>query len=134
MLSDVPYFVWVVVVIIVILDAPLALRSIRLYSKRGVFRCLMCGNFCRFKSTNLTAADIKRLTGAGYADFYELRGEAYLKRVRGKCVFLKDDKCAVHEIRPQVCRQFPFFMMYGVGYAQSSSFCPAMDEIKKWKT
>ena len=78
----------------------------------------------------VTEDDVKRLEAAGYKDFTEYHGELCMKRVKGRCVFLVDDKCSVHEHRPQVCRNFPFFKIYGVGYAAKASFCPSMEKLK----
>ena len=55
-----------------------------------------------------------------------------MKRVNGKCVFLKDDKCSAYEHRPTVCREFPFFTEYGIGYARNLRFCPALEELERW--
>ncbi len=124
------YVLFLAVVFFVAL--PDAVKSIRLYSRRDRFKCMMCGTCCRFKHIQLTSEDIIRLEAAGKKDFFKNQnGEKSLKRVRGRCVFVKDDKCTVHEIRPTVCRSFPFFKIYGIGYAQKSSFCPALDELQK---
>lgn len=50
----------------------------------------------------------------GLRDFPSLnteRGPAFValkKLENGDCVFLKDDLCMIHSIRPVVCRSFPF--------------------------
>jgi Fe-S-cluster containining protein len=104
-------------------------RSMGLYQRRRDFRCRMCGNCCRFRVTPLRAEDVRRLEQAGYRDFTAEKGELSLRRVNGRCVFLEGDSCTVYEVRPQVCREFPFFKVYGVGYAQSFSICPALEEL-----
>jgi Fe-S-cluster containining protein len=110
--------------------SPTAVEEIRLYRRRGKFKCLMCSNCCRFRVIPITKEDIKRLEDAGYKDFYVGGDEVRIKRINGRCMFLKDDRCSVHEKRPDVCRSFPFFRLYGVGYAQKLSFCPAMEKLK----
>jgi Fe-S-cluster containining protein len=109
---------------------PETYRSMRRYGKRGKFRCTMCGNCCRFRITPLTKDDVSRLENAGYSGFSDYKGELCMKRINGKCFFLKDDRCTVHEHRPRVCRDFPFFRELGIGYAKPNSFCPAQEELE----
>ncbi|MFH1056134.1 MAG: YkgJ family cysteine cluster protein [Candidatus Altiarchaeota archaeon] len=118
-------------VFVAAINIPQALRSMRLYVRRDKFRCRMCGTCCRFSVIPLTPEDVKRLEVGGYKDFSEKRnGELALKRLNGRCLFVKDDKCTVYEHRPQVCREFPFFKLYGIGYAEKASFCPGMEALK----
>jgi Fe-S-cluster containining protein len=113
------------------LSLPQAIRRIRLYARRGDFSCRMCGNCCRFKTIPVNEEDIKRLIDSGFHDFHEVRGgENVLKRINGRCLYLADDKCLVHDVRPSVCRNFPFFKLFGVVYARSASFCPAMEGLE----
>jgi Fe-S-cluster containining protein len=121
---------YLIVFAALIVSAPLALKSNLLYRRRGRFKCTMCGNCCRLRIINLTKEDVKVLESAGKKGFAEPEGEPRLKRVNGKCVFLKDDRCSIHGIRPQVCRDFPFFRTWGIGYAREASFCPAMDNLQ----
>ncbi len=116
--------------ILLIITLPDAVKAIRVYRRRHLFHCRMCGNCCRFKIVPLTESDIERLEAAGHRDFYLERGELRMKRANGKCVFLADDRCTVHKVRPNVCRDFPFFKKFGIGYAQKASFCPAMEELE----
>ena len=110
--------------------APSAIKSVLLARRQSQFNCTMCGNCCRFKIINLIPSDIKRLEDAGHRDFAVTDGEVRLKRVNGRCVFNKGDTCSVHEHRPKVCREFPFFKTWGIGYAREATFCPAMDNLK----
>ena len=121
---------YLVVFFAIVFSAPPTVKSIMLYRKRGRFRCTMCGNCCRLRIINLAKEDIVRLQAAGNKDFVAAGGEPRLRRVRGKCIFLKDDRCLVHEHRPKVCREFPFFKVWGVGYAREASFCPAMERLQ----
>lgn len=118
--------------LVVLINLPEVVKRIRLYGRREKFKCQMCGNCCGFRVIPLTKEDVKRLEDGGYRDFTSHRGEPCLKRVRGKCVFYKD-RCSVYEFRPKVCREFPFFKAYGIGYAQKSSFCPALEELENDK-
>jgi uncharacterized protein len=116
--------------LVVAAGAPSFAGDMRLFSRRARFGCRMCGNCCRFRVTPLTSEDVKRLEAAGHADFFRTAGELMLRRVNGRCVFLKDDRCTVHDVRPQVCRDFPFFRACGIGYAQKASFCPGLEELE----
>ena len=109
---------------------PGAMRQRRLFNRRDGFSCSCCGNCCRFRTTPLTLEDVKRLQEAGLADFHLTQPEMRLKRVNGRCIFLSDDKCTVHDARPQVCRDFPFFREAGIGLAQGISFCPALERLE----
>ncbi|MBU0762945.1 MAG: YkgJ family cysteine cluster protein [Candidatus Altiarchaeota archaeon] len=130
MAYDIGFLFFLVVLFAAAVLLPDAIKSLRVYRKRKMFRCQMCGNCCRFRVTPLTSKDIKRLEDAGYNNFYVVKGEAMIKRVRGKCFFLRDDRCTVHKVRPDVCREFPFFETWGMGYAQKASFCPALEDIE----
>jgi Fe-S-cluster containining protein len=116
--------------VVLLINIPLWLRSSRLYRRRGEFKCTLCGNCCRLRVISLTKDDVKRLEAAGYRDFASEKGELRLRRVTGLCVLLKNDKCTVYEHRPRVCREFPFFRVYGMGYTERASFCPALEELR----
>ena len=120
----------VLTLIIMVAAIPNAIKSVKLYKRKDSFKCVLCGNCCRFRQTPLDESDIKRLKNEGYADSIIEGKNPRLKRVKGKCIFLNEDKCQIHEIRPTVCRQFPFFKIYGIGYCQMASFCPSIDDLK----
>ena len=107
-------------------------HSVRIARHRDRFECKMCGNCCRLRIISLTDEDIKRLSEHGHTDFYVKKGNEYwMKRVKGRCIFLKDDLCSIYEIRPEICRNFPFFKMYGITYCRRLSYCPALEELEK---
>jgi Fe-S-cluster containining protein len=122
----------VIAAFVILLNLPSFVRSLVMYRHRDRFKCAACGDCCRFRTTPIEKADVKRLEAAGYKDFYEIKGDMRLRRQRGKCIFLKDDKCSVYEHRPTVCREFPFFKEYGIGYARNLRFCPALEDLEKW--
>ena len=131
MLGEATIFLMVATVMVVVASGPQFVRSVRLYRVRDRFKCVSCGNCCRFRVTPLLAGDVVRLESAGLSGFADrYGGEACMKRVRGRCMFLKDDRCSVYEHRPRVCRSFPFFSSCGIGYAERASFCPAMEELE----
>ena len=113
--------------VIVVLDF---IRGVRIGLKRKNFKCMQCGNCCRFKIIELTPDDVKRLEGAGCTDFIDNKKPDRMRRVNGKCVFLADDKCTVHEHRPRVCREFPFQKNYGQWYCPQITYCPGLDRLQ----
>jgi Fe-S-cluster containining protein len=92
------------------------------YPKNVRFKCsrcaLCCGDTKNNKRTILLlkpeASRISRKTSKSLADFAEkVEGfEPYVycmkKTDDGKCVFLRNDLCSIYEIRPLICRFYPF--------------------------
>nr|MDO8135105.1 YkgJ family cysteine cluster protein [Candidatus Njordarchaeum guaymaensis] len=94
----------------------------------------MCGECCRRYAIPVTSSDIDRIirfTGLSpmrfltlmepdnsviqtYKDFPKIRlkdGDNFVLVLSPKnygCMFLKDNKCSIHEARPLVCKPFPF--------------------------
>lgn len=62
------------------------------------------------------------------------RGLAYValkKMENGECVFLKDDECMIHSVRPMVCRSFPFVFSrtngeISWGLSAKKEICPGL--------
>jgi len=83
-----------------------------------------------------TEADrISRKTSIGIDEFAErIKGsEAYVYRMRktedGKCLFLKENSCSIYQIRPLICRFYPFQLknLRNRGYAFShTDECPGI--------
>jgi Fe-S-cluster containining protein len=63
---------------------------------------------------------------------YEMR-----KTEEGKCLFLKDNRCTIYEIRPLICRFYPFELKnlgnnrYSFSYTNQ---CPGIGKGPKLKT
>ena len=61
-------------------------------------------------------------------------GSAYValkKMENGDCIFLKDDQCMIHPIRPMVCRSFPFVFSeddgeLSWGLSSKKGICPGL--------
>jgi len=106
--------------------------QVKLGFKKNLFACTMCGNCCRLRIIQITEEDIKRMEKEGLKDFHVKSGNEYwMRRENGRCVYLKDDKCSIHKIRPQICRNFPFFKRFGLEYCRAVSFCPAVEKLRK---
>lgn len=92
------------------------------YPTRVRFLCNMCAKCCGDTDERVRmilmlkheAARISEETGLNLGGFSEeIEGfEPYSCRMKktedGKCVFLKDNLCAIYEIRPIICRFYPF--------------------------
>ncbi len=77
--------------------------------------CRMCGRCC--DSPTITKKDIANISGhlkisfeecvQTYLTFFDgVIGE--LKEVKGKCIFLKNNKCSIYKVRPLICRIRPY--------------------------
>ncbi len=66
-------------------------------------------------------------------------GKAYMalrKMDSGDCIFLKDNQCMIHPIRPFVCRTFPFVFREVIGelkwgFSSMKDICPGIGEGSK---
>lgn len=87
------------------------------------FECTMCGNCCRskldepYRYVTITKPDVERLRRFGFklsaSITKKFRGRTVLKLVEQdgerRCPFLaEDNKCSIHEMRPEQCRAFPW--------------------------
>jgi Fe-S-cluster containining protein len=80
------------------------------------FSCKRCGECCRELIVKLYKKEIDDIKKAGFGkDFFSydphIRSHV-LKKTRGKCIFLgkkeREFYCRIYEIRPRVCREYPF--------------------------
>ena len=79
------------------------------------FECEKCGYCCTATNVHLFKQDIERIQNKGHRDFYEPSQSGY--RIKGsktkKCIFLgEDNRCKIYEIRPFVCREYPFKIIF----------------------
>jgi Fe-S-cluster containining protein len=78
--------------------------------------CSQCGLCCRLFLINLTEEEYRsgkyktQLEEFGVIDNFQkanLCGSNILKQKRdGSCIYLKNNYCSIHKIRPQACRDF----------------------------
>lgn len=138
---DIPLFFDVVAyviltfgLIITLFSLPSIILRMRLARHRGDFECMMCGNCCRFSIITLNDEDTRRIEAHGHKDFYEVldSGEKKLKMANGRCMFVKDDACTIHDIKPEVCRNFPFSRLYGViPFSRDWRCCVGIQKLKE---
>lgn len=79
-------------------------------------KCSQCGICCRLFLVNLSEEEYRsgkyrtQFEEFGLIDDFRLAnacGANILKQKEdGSCFYLKENKCSIHEIRPQVCRDF----------------------------
>ena len=80
------------------------------------FSCNITGRCCKRNQIPISELEMRRITKHGYLDFVTdlppiqtPDGLTYwMKRINGTCVFLKDNKCSIHTIKPFSCSLFPF--------------------------
>lgn len=92
------------------------------YPRHVRFRCERCALCCgdakdRIRSILLLKIEIDRISKKTLMDVDEfaekIEGfEPYIYQMRktedGKCVFLKGNSCSIYQIRPLICRFYPF--------------------------
>lgn len=102
--------------------------DITFYKRNFRFKCKRCAIFCcKLGGPNLTGNDVQRIKDAGYTmnKFLEptakRKGNSTLKmqsrlrkRDNGSCVFLRFNvklkiyECSIYDVRPILCRIYPF--------------------------
>jgi hypothetical protein len=82
-----------------------------------VFSCRQCGECCRGKGGILVTPEEARQLAAFLALPLEEFQACYLvasplgaqvAAPEGVCIFLTDNRCRVHPVKPHICRQWPF--------------------------
>ena len=77
------------------------------------FRCKNCGVCCHMQPPEVDKVEQKQIEAKGFRDFLDHPDEAGLVWIRrktdGGCFFLtKNNKCAIYDARPTICRLEPF--------------------------
>lgn len=106
--------------------------------ERPVFACRQCGECCRGdKGILVTPAEM-----AALAAFLDLSREELQRRYlvpsalgpqvaaqNGACVFLADNRCRVHPVKPRICREWPFLpalLTHADEYEAAKEACPGL--------
>jgi Fe-S-cluster containining protein len=92
------------------------IAEITFYKRNFQFKCKRCATLCcKLGSPNLTEKDVQRIKEAGYAVDNFLEPTTRLgKRDDGSCIFLRFDdnlkiyECSIYDVRPVLCRIYPF--------------------------
>ena len=86
-------------------------------SAAQVFHCRQCGDCCQGRGgihvQPLEVAQMAAHLGLTKAEFRRRYLEASplgerLATVAGACVFLQENRCLVHPVKPAICRHWPF--------------------------
>ena len=124
------------------------LRVIQIVDDKINFACLRedCPNSCcgpfggvqrgidsvegrPFSEIVLTSEDANRINASGYSHLIELiDGHHYRMKLLedGTCSGLINGRCSIHEIKPTLCRAFPFYVDMFVGLCAVTE-CPGFD-------
>jgi Fe-S-cluster containining protein len=77
--------------------------------------CRMCGGCC--DTPQITKKDIANIAGHLRLSFKEVVDKylssfdgvyGEMKSVKGKCIFLKENRCSIYKVRPLICRLRPY--------------------------
>ena len=91
------------------------------YPRHVRFRCERCGLCCgdtetKIRQIFLLKTEAKRISEDSSIEIEEFAekmegSEPFvfkMKKKGGKCIFLRDNLCSIYEIRPIICRFYPF--------------------------
>jgi len=93
--------------------------------------CLSCSACCRETEMILTPSDVRRLEALGYRreEFAVLQGGFYkLRNVKGRCYFLRVNRCTVYEYRPIGCSMYPIVINVAREDVELDEECPIAGE------
>jgi Fe-S-cluster containining protein len=117
-----------------LLSAPYFGKRILLGFNRDLFSCTRCGKCCGDVVIPLTKEDVRRIEGAGHSGFYTDTwiGTKVMLMRDGKCLFYGNGGCSIYDIRPRICREFPFTKILGViPYGRTWHYCEGMQNAKR---
>ncbi len=72
------------------------------------WRCVRCGKCCSELDVPVSDEEENRLKKYGNV-FRRGKIGVYIKKVNGRCVFLRNNQCAIYDERPKACRRYPFY-------------------------
>lgn len=112
---------------------------------KKVFDCQACGQCCHGeggiyidRERSQKIADSLGLSRAEFeAKYTGLRhGRREIKTGSdGACLFLKDNRCAIHPVKPDICRQWPYLpgaLTEEIGFTVIRDNCPGFDPEATW--
>ncbi len=104
-----------------------------------IFACRRCGDCCRgYGGTYLTEADMAAISSYVGVDRAVFKGRYCVmsggrpvirQAENGYCVFWDGGLCAIHPVKPRMCRQWPFLESVLVdvsNWKAMASCCPGM--------
>lgn len=76
------------------------------------FKCTNCGVCCRIQPPEVDLNEQKLIEAKGYKNFLTAPDETGLRWIKrkkdGSCMFLENNKCKIHAVRPTICKLEPF--------------------------
>jgi len=104
--------------------------------ERIAFQCLGCGNCCRGEGfVTVSETEIERMAGylkisvERFKETYTVGaifGDYWIREKPNRdCIFLENNRCLVHPVKPDQCRSFPFSW----SNKDSAEICPAMRKL-----
>lgn len=110
------------------------------------WKCVRCTNSCRDVSHRkrnilLTAKDTERIEHVTKQKATQFsiasRGctpyERRMRKIGGRCMFLRGSRCSIYKARPLICRFYPFYLHRSEDGAFQIGFDPACSGIGKGK-
>lgn len=108
-------------------------------NQRPIFECQQCGDCCAGRGgIFVRPEEVQQMAAwleltqeefcARYMEVSELG--VRLGTAGGFCVFLKDNRCRVHSVKPFICRQWPFLpalLVDAEELEQAKGACPGID-------
>lgn len=107
--------------------------------RRPVFQCQQCGDCCAGRGgIFVRPGEVTALAAFLEIDEEKFR-ESYLESsslgarlaiADGVCVFLKDNRCRVHPVKPFICRQWPYLpalLVDAEEFEAAKGACPGLD-------
>jgi len=94
-----------------------SLKHITLHFKNLKFKCKRCAIFCcKLGGPTLSTRDYERLKNAGLCDtdFLDNTQNRLKSKTNGSCIYLGFNpekrvySCAIYDLRPELCRIYPF--------------------------
>lgn len=83
------------------------------------FQCLQCGQCCKGEGTVRLSAEefqkvcrhlgISRREALRFYGYKEREGYILFDKFNRECVFLRDNSCLIHEVKPAQCKDFPVY-------------------------
>ncbi len=72
---------------------------------------LNCQRCCYETEMTLTEEDVERISGLGYKGYYTLKdGYFQMINIDGRCFFLREGFCLIHDDKPVGCRLYPLVL------------------------
>jgi len=98
------------------------------------FTCKRCGNCCRECNVSLSDEDISNFVKISSNSFYDMLSDnPYINEIKPPCLYYIKNRCEVNNIKPQVCKIYPFSLQT-MGFLTVCSCPMGNDVIKEYTT